>query len=200
LTRRRVILGPSGAYWVRAGTRSRLPVLAAPWAAELLVATVAYFRAALAFRLYAWTVLPDALEAVIQPSAPASGRLVGGGGSVGSTAAGGGDAVSAPPPANISKVMMEIKGSFAYWYNRRLGRRGNVWEKRFKDRILLTAEEIRAAALAVHSRPASLGLAESPELYPYYGLSRGGNPVALIDPLPVKCGGLPVRLPARRSA
>ena len=49
MTRPRVILGPSGAYWVRAGTRCSLPLLAKPWAADLLVATLAYFRLCLGF-------------------------------------------------------------------------------------------------------------------------------------------------------
>ena len=77
MTRPRVILGPSGAYLVRAVTRRKEPLLAPAWAAELLVATVAYFRHALAFRLYAYVVLPDVFEAVIQPSTAGTGLAFG---------------------------------------------------------------------------------------------------------------------------
>ena len=157
MTRPRVILGPSGAYRVRARTRDGLPVLATPWAADLLVATVAYFRQCLGFRLYGYAVLPDAFEAVIQPCGT-----------------GPGDDFSPPGArrgATISKIMMNVKGAFAYWYNRRLGRRGSVWEKRFGDTPLLSAEEIRAAVLAVHSGPVALGLADSPVEYRWSGLA-----------------------------
>ena len=176
MTRPRVILGPSGAYFVRAVTRRREPFLAPEWAAELLVATVAYFRHALGFRLYGYVVLPDAFEAVIQPAARGG-----------------------PLSANISRIMMEIKGSFAHWHNARLGRTGSVWEKRFRDRLLLSTEEIRAAAMEVHLRPVTEGLASSLTGYPYSGFAAGRNAVRVLDKLPVRSGGLPVEVPARRA-
>ena len=181
MTRPRVILGPSGAYWVRAETRDRMALLGAPWKADLLVATLAYFRHALRFRLYAYAVLPKALLAVIQPAAAAP--LLG----------------DSARCADISKIMMNVKGSFAYWYNRRLRRRGSVWKKRFRDRVLLSAEEIRTAALEVHSRPAALGLSERPELFRYSGLTVGRNPVQVLDPLPVRRGGMPVPISMREA-
>ncbi len=194
MTRPRVILGPSGAYWVRAETRDQMALLGAPWKADLLVATLAYFRHALMFRLYAYAVLPKALLAVIQPAAPpVQDDLVP---AVGPHASGSaGPAIS----ADISKIMMNIKGSFAYWCNRRLRRRGSVWKKRFRDRVLLSAEEIRTAALEVHSRPAALGLSERPELFRYSGLTVGRNPVQLLDPLPVRRGGMPVPISMREA-
>ncbi len=175
MTRPRVILGPSGAYLVRAATRGKEPLLAPAWAARLLVATTAYFRHALAFRLYAYVVLPDAFEAVIQPAAGGA------------------------KPANISRIMMEIKGSFAHWYNVRLGRRGSVWEKRFRDRLLLSTEEIRAAAIEVHVRPALEGLVRDPTSYPYSSFASGRGAVKVVDKLPVRAGGLPVEVSARRA-
>jgi hypothetical protein len=187
MTRPRVILGPSGAYLVRAETKGGRPILASPSAAELLVTTLAYFRQALSFRLYAYAVLPDALEAVIQPEAPSPAW--------GDFSPPGGDR----KVANISKIMMDVKGSFAYWYNRRAGRRGSVWEKRFKDVILLSTEEIRAGVLKVHSRPVVLRLSERPEDFPYSGLTAGRNPVKLLDALPVKLGNMPVPVKLRRT-
>ncbi len=94
---------------------------------------------------------------------------------------------------------MDVKGSFAYWYNRRMGRRGSVWEKRFKDVILLSTEEIRAGVLKVHSRPVTLRLSERPEDFPYSGLTAGRNPVKLLDALPVKLGNMPVPVKLRRT-
>ncbi len=195
MTRPRVILGPSGAYWVRAETCDRMTLLGAPWKADLLVATLAYFRHALMFRLYAYAVLPKALEAVIQPAAaaPLFGDSVPSDGPLASGSAG------PVRSADISKIMMNIKGSFAYWCNRRLRRRGSVWKKRFSDRLLLSAEEIRAATLQVHSRPAALGLSERPELFRYSGLTVGRNPVQLLDPLPVRRGGMPVPISMREA-
>ncbi|MHC4250000.1 MAG: transposase [Planctomycetota bacterium] len=186
MTKPRVILGPSGAYRVRAETISGLPVLATPWTADLLVATVAYFRQALGFRLYGYAVLPSAFDAVIQPcgSGPGSGFA----------------APGARRGATISKIMMNVKGAFAYWYNRRLGRRGSVWEKRFADTPLLSAEEIRGAVLAVHAGPVALGLADAPQDYRWSGLAAARNPVRLIDPLPVRTGDTPVEIGAARAA
>jgi hypothetical protein len=180
MTRPRVILGPSGAYFVRAVTKDRRPILGstagmASWPAELLVATTLYFRHALAFRLYAYVVLPDAFEAVIRP--PAEGAA----------------------PANISRIMMEIKGSFAHWYNVRLGRRGSVWEKRFRDRLLLSTDEIRAAEAEVHLRPLAEGLVTDAVRYPYSGLGSGSGAMRLLDRLPVREGALPGEVRAHRS-
>jgi hypothetical protein len=171
MTRPRIVLGPNGAYWVGADTARGLPVFRTPWAAELLVATLAYFRQALDFRLYGFAVLPTGLQAVIQPGAARGGA--------------GAEAVT------ISKIMMEIKGSFAHWYNRRTGRSGSVWEKRFADRVLLDAEEIVSAARAVHLTPVSYDLVDRPDLYPYSGLAAARHPVSIVDALPVKTGQLP---------
>ena len=91
---------------------------------------------------------------------------------------------------------MEVKGSFAHWYNRRVGRTGSVWEKRFKDRTLLHAEEIRDAANSVHAAPVLLGLADRPDLYPYSGVSANRSPVRVLDSLPVLLGSLPVAVKA----
>ena len=116
-------------------------------------------------------MLPNAFEAVIQPAGP-----------------------------NISRIMMEIKGSFAHWYNVRLGRRGSVWEKRFGDRLLLSTEEIRAAAVEVHLRPALEGLVRDPTSYPYSSLCSGPGAVKVVDKLPVRTGGLPIEVSARRAS
>ena len=175
MTRARVILGPSGAYLVRAVTKDGQPILGAAWAAELLVATTMYFRHALAFKLYAYVVLPDAFEAVIRP------------------------AVEGAAAANISRIMMEIMGSFAHWYNVRLGRKGSVWEKRFRDRLLLSIDEIHAAEAEVHLRPLAKGLVTDPFCYPYSGLGAGRGSVRLLDRLPVREGALPVEVHARKA-
>ncbi len=177
MTRPRVILGPSGAYHVIAETREGVSILACDWAADLLAATLAYFRQALSFRLYACTILMQSFEAVIAPAADAESR-------------------GAARPATISKIMMEIKGSFAHWYNLKLGRRGSVWEKRFRDRLLLTPEEIHAAVREVNMRPVAMGLAERPEEYPHSGISTSRRQVPLIDLLPVAGGPVPVEVSA----
>jgi hypothetical protein len=187
VTRPRIILGPSGAYWVKAETHKGRPFLGARWSAELLVTTFAYFHRALGFRLYAYAVLPTWFEAVIQPGD--------GGGPRGSDF----NPRRAAPPT-ISKILMEIKGSFAHWYNRRLCRSGSVWEKRFRDRVLLTAEEIREASLAVHSQPTIMGMTEAPQDYPFCGLGAAKHPLKLVDPLPVRYGSLPAQVGSRAAA
>jgi hypothetical protein len=182
MTRPRIVLGPNGAYWVTADAARGMPLFRAPWAAELLIVTLSYFRQALNFKLYAYTVLPTTFEAVIQPGD--AKVLHGSGGN------------KKEVPLTISKIMMEVKGSFAHWYNRRVGRTGSVWEKRFKDRTLLNAEEIKAATIAVHGSPVLLGLADRPDLYPYSGLSSARNPIRMLDALPVREGGVPVAVRA----
>jgi hypothetical protein len=161
---------------VQAETSKGLPLLRARWSAELLTVTFAYFRQAMGFRMYAYAVLPHGFEAVIQPDPTTRAR-------------GMRDDDEGMPA--ISKIMMEIKGSFAHWYNRKLGRSGSVWEKRFQDRILLSAEEIRAATLKVHAAPIALGLADRIENYPFTGLTSARNPIRALDKLPVSRGSLP---------
>jgi len=182
MTRPRIVLGPNGAYWVTADAARGMPVFQAPWAAELLIVTLAYFRQALGFKLYAYCVLPSSFEAVIQPG---DARVVHGSGEN-----------KKEGPLTISKIMMELKGSFAHWYNRRIGRTGSVWEKRFKDRTLLNAQEIQAAAVMVHASPVILGLADKPELYPHSGLSAPRNPIRTLDTLAVRAGEVPVAVKA----
>lgn len=152
MTTLRVILGPGAACRVCARTLSGAPALSTPWAADLLVATLTYFRQALGFRAYGYAVLPRALEAVIQP-APGAAPFA-------DFAAPG-----AHCGADISLIMACVKDEFARWYNRRLGRKGDLWEKRLHCTPLLSAEEIRAAVLAVHAGPVALGLADSPVDY-----------------------------------
>ena len=101
MTRPRIVLGPNGAYWVTADAARGLPVFQAPWAADLLIVTLAYFRQALGFRLYAYSVMPTSFEAVIQPGDARA---------VHRTSAGKKDG-----PLTISKIMMEVKGSFGPW-------------------------------------------------------------------------------------
>lgn len=165
-------MSANGIFWIRARTRSGLRPLGSPWAAELLASTIAYFRAALGFRLHAYSILPESLEAVLG----LSGR------------------------ANLSKIMMEVKGSFAHWYNRRLDRAGSLWERRFESEPLLSAEDIRTRVRRVHGLPLRAGLEDIPGSYPYFGGSRERVPRCPLDPLPVLAGELPVEVQGRLSA
>ena len=82
---------------------------------------------------------------------------------------------------DISEFMKTLKQRFTMWYNKRAGRKGTLWEERFKS-ICIEGSEHPLATIAayVDLNPVRAGIVKDPKDYRYcgYGEAMGGSKVA----------------------
>ena len=64
---------------------------------------------------------------------------------------------------DVSKLMGDLNGRYALWFNRRFGRRGRFWGDRFKNLELLDTEAVQDALLYVELNAVRAGLVRRPE-------------------------------------
>ena len=71
---------------------------------------------------------------------------------------------------DISEFMKSLKQRFTQWYNRRAGRKGTLWEERFKSVALEgRVNALRTMAAYIDLNPVRAGLVEDPKDYRYSG-------------------------------
>lgn len=71
---------------------------------------------------------------------------------------------------NLSEFMKTLKQRFTQWYNRRNGRRGTLWEERFKSVLLEhRVNALQTMAMYIDLNPVRAGLVEDPKDYRYSG-------------------------------
>jgi putative transposase len=66
---------------------------------------------------------------------------------------------------DLSGFVKEVKFKYSVWHNRRSGRRGTLWEERFKSVLLEDGEAVRFCAAYIDLNPVRAGLCEDPEDY-----------------------------------
>lgn len=82
---------------------------------------------------------------------------------------------------DLSMFMKDLKQRFTQWYNRRHGRRGTLWEERYRA---ILVEGSKHALLTIASyidlNPVRAGICEDPKDYRFcgYGEAMGGTPSA----------------------
>ena len=79
---------------------------------------------------------------------------------------------------DVSGFMKLLKQRFTQWYNRRKGRKGTLWEERFKSVLVEGAGEVLATMAAyIDLNPVRAGLVEDPKDYRWcgYGEAMGGK-------------------------
>ena len=64
---------------------------------------------------------------------------------------------------DVSKLMQNVDGQYARWYNRQFRRRGHFWSERFKNPELLGIEAVQDAILYVELNAVRAGLVKRPE-------------------------------------
>ncbi len=82
---------------------------------------------------------------------------------------------------DVSEFMKTLKQRFTQWYNRKNGRKGTLWEERFKSLLVESkAESLRAVAAYIDLNAVRAGLTEDPKDYRYcgYGEAVGGEKIA----------------------
>lgn len=83
---------------------------------------------------------------------------------------------------DISQYLKELKQRFSQWHNLRQGRRGTLWEERFKS-VLIGADGSALSTIAAYIdlNPVRAGLVSNPASYRWsgYGQAMAGHPKAL---------------------
>jgi putative transposase len=71
---------------------------------------------------------------------------------------------------NISNFMQDVKQAFSVWYNKRVGRRGTLWEERFRSVLVEGAGEALATMAAyIDLNPVRAKIVEDPADYAWSG-------------------------------
>lgn len=71
---------------------------------------------------------------------------------------------------DISGYLQRLKQRFTQWFNRRQGRRGVLWEDRFKSVLVEgTGDPLSAMAAYIDLNPVRAGLVDDPKDYRWYG-------------------------------
>lgn len=82
---------------------------------------------------------------------------------------------------DLSVFMQEVKQRFTQWYNRRNGRRGTLWEDRFKSVLVESnADALYAMSVYIDLNPVRAGISADPKDYRWcgYGAAIGGDALA----------------------
>ncbi|MFP6897725.1 MAG: transposase [Roseibacillus sp.] len=66
---------------------------------------------------------------------------------------------------NLSEFMKTLKQRFTQWFNKRHGRRGTLWEDRFKSVIVQDGYAARVMAAYIDLNPVRAGIVKRPEEY-----------------------------------
>jgi REP element-mobilizing transposase RayT len=75
---------------------------------------------------------------------------------------------------DVSAFMKLLKQRFTQWYNRRKGRKGTLWEERFKSVLVEGAGDVMATMAGyIDLNPVRAGLVEDPKEYRWCGYGEG---------------------------
>lgn len=142
---------PEAIYFIVAVTKERRRVFAERASIELLYDTLRKVQRSKPFKLWAYAIIPDHLNLLIQPSGE----------------------------ANISQIMHSIKRGFTLSHKETHGITCTLalWQARFWDHIIRDEEDLQRHFDYIHYQPVKHGLVARLEDYPYssyrYWLERG---------------------------
>ncbi|NCD34340.1 MAG: hypothetical protein EOL87_13120 [Spartobacteria bacterium] len=82
---------------------------------------------------------------------------------------------------DISDFMKTLKHRFSFWYNRLHGRKGTLWEERFKSVLVEGGEALRTVAAYIEMNPVRACMAVDPSEYRFcgFGEAMGGGYMAM---------------------
>lgn len=78
---------------------------------------------------------------------------------------------------DISDFMKTLKHRFSFWYNRLHGRKGTLWEERFKSVLVEGGDVLRSVAAYIEMNPVRAGMVADPSGYRFcgFGEAMGGG-------------------------
>ena len=68
---------------------------------------------------------------------------------------------------SLAEITNAVKGASAHIINRKLGRKGKVWQEESFDRVLRSSEKLDEKVAYILNNPVRKGLVRSPEEYPW---------------------------------
>lgn len=78
---------------------------------------------------------------------------------------------------SLTHFMKELKERFSRWFNKRHGRRGTLWQDRYRSVLVEDGEALRTMAAYIDLNPVRAGLVDDPKDYRWCGYSEalGGS-------------------------
>jgi REP element-mobilizing transposase RayT len=78
---------------------------------------------------------------------------------------------------SLEHFMKELKERFSRWFNKRHGRRGTLWQDRYKSLLVEDGEALRTIAAYIDLNPVRAGLVDDPKDYRWCGYAEalGGS-------------------------
>ena len=73
---------------------------------------------------------------------------------------------------DLSSFMKDLKQDFTVWWNRRHGKKGHLWERRFHSVLVEDGHAARVVAAYIDLNPVRAGMAAVPEAYRWSGWGR----------------------------
>jgi REP element-mobilizing transposase RayT/nitrogen fixation-related uncharacterized protein len=68
---------------------------------------------------------------------------------------------------SISDIMHDLNANYTKYFNGKIGRKGHLFKERSRMNVIEKASYLSAVAAYIHLNPVALGLAKTPEEYPY---------------------------------
>ena len=72
---------------------------------------------------------------------------------------------------SLEHFMKELKERFSRWFNKRHGRRGTLWQDRYRSVLVENGEALRTMAAYIELNPVRAGLVDDPKDYRWCGLA-----------------------------
>ena len=78
---------------------------------------------------------------------------------------------------SLEHFMKELKERFSRWFNKRHGRRGTLWQERYRSILVEDGEALRTMAAYIDFNPVRAGLFDDPKQYRWCGYAEalGGS-------------------------
>lgn len=106
------------------------------------------FRHEERYLLHDWVIMPDHVHLLIWPMATDEGFF------------------------SLSSITGPMKGWTAHEINRRIGRRGGLWEDESFDHVVRNRASFREIAFYIWMNPVNAGLVDDPREWPWWGNGR----------------------------
>ena len=103
---------------------------------------------------------------------------------------------------DLSEYMKSVKQCFSQWFNRKHGRRGVLWEERFRSELVEDGHAARRVSAYIDLNPVRAGMKKDPKGYRWsgYGAAMGGDKQAREGLWLVMCEEAATRMSAVRAA
>ena len=86
---------------------------------------------------------------------------------------------------DLGKFMKTLKQRFTTWYNKCNGRKGTLWEDRFKSVLVEDGDALRTMSSYIDLNPVRAGIVDDPKEYRWCGYAR-----RLLDQVELEGGSL----------